>query len=175
MTAPALNPFGSLFVQRVTVGVGDMAASNNPQVVLTTYALGSCIGVIAYDPAAKAAGLLHFMLPESKISPEKARTQPAMFADSGLPLLLRALVGLKADPRRLRLFLAGGASVLNGADPFKIGERNIVAIRAWLSTQGLRPQAEELSGTINRTVGIEVATGAVTMKTPHGTSTLRLS
>lgn len=174
MTATAPHPLGSLFVQRVIVGVGDMAASNNPQVLITTYALGSCIGVVAYDPAAKAAGLLHLMLPDSKISPDKVRTQPAMFADTGLPLLLRALVGLKAEPRRLRIFLAGGASVLNGADPFKIGERNIIAVRALLAAQGLRAHAEDVAGTVNRTVSIEVSTGAVTMKTPLGTSGLKL-
>ena len=40
----------SLFAQRVVVGVGDLAVSNNNSTVLSTYALGSCICVIAYDP-----------------------------------------------------------------------------------------------------------------------------
>ena len=42
---------GALFAQRVVIGVGDMAVSNNSIVTLSTYALGSCVGVIAYDPA----------------------------------------------------------------------------------------------------------------------------
>src|SRR4051812_4147671 len=114
----------SLFAQRVVVGVGDVGVSNNVAITLSTYALGSCVAVVAYDPVTKAGGLLHMMLPESQISPEKAAAQPAMFADTGLPLLFRSLVGVKADRGRLRIFLAGGASVLTGNDSFKIGERN---------------------------------------------------
>ena len=120
MASPSI---ASLFSQRVVVGVGDMAVSNNAQMVLSTYALGSCVGVIAYDPTIKVGGLLHLLLPDSSISPQKAALQPAMFADTGLPLLFNALFGLKAHPSRLRLFVCGGASVLSGQDPFRIGDR----------------------------------------------------
>src|SRR5882757_10055279 len=109
MASPSI---ASLFVQRVVVGVGDLGASNNAMLTLSTYALGSCVAVVAYDPDSKASGLLHLMLPDSTISPNKAITQPAMFADTGLPLLFRALDGLKADRARLQLFVTGGASVL---------------------------------------------------------------
>lgn len=156
----------SLFAQRVVIGVGDMAASNNTQVVLSTYALGSCIGVVAYDPGVKAAGILHLMLPESAISPEKAARQPAMFADTGLPSFFKALAGLKADRSRLRLFVAGGASVIGGTDPFKIGERNSRVTLAYLSSNGYNVRRTEVGGNINRTLHIEVSTGTVSMKTP---------
>ena len=42
-----------------------------PEDVLITYALGSCVGVAIYDPVARVGGLLHYMLPESAIDPEK--------------------------------------------------------------------------------------------------------
>jgi len=42
------------------------------------------VAVVAYDPVSKASGLLHIMLPDSAISPDKSITQPAMFADTGL-------------------------------------------------------------------------------------------
>src|SRR5262245_21560651 len=109
----------SLFAQRVVVGVGEMGVSNNSSITLSTYALGSCVAVIIYDPVVKAGGLLHMMLPDSKISPDKAIAQPAMFADTGLPLLFKAVIGMKADPSRMRLFVAGGASVLCTAGTFK--------------------------------------------------------
>jgi len=56
---------------RTVVGVADVAVSSNPEDTLITYSLGSCIGVVIYDPAAKVAGLLHYMLPESTVDPEK--------------------------------------------------------------------------------------------------------
>src|SRR5450755_4486220 len=122
----------AIFAQRVVIGVGDVAVSNNPQVTLSTYALGSCVGVVVYDPVMKVGGLLHLMLPDSSISPDKALTQPAMFANTGLPLLFRSLLGLKAERGRLRLFVCGGASVLSGHDTFKIGERNVRATLDYL-------------------------------------------
>src|SRR4051812_12340296 len=159
---------GSLFVQRVVVGVGDLGASNNSMLTLSTYALGSCVAVVAYDPVSKASGILHLMLPESTISPDKAATQPAMFADTGLPLFFRALDGLKGDRSRLRLFVDGGASVLCDSGVFKISERNGKATLAWLSANGLNIRASAVGGSINRTVHIEVATGNIELKTPAG-------
>jgi len=156
----------SLFAQRVVIGVGDMAVSNNSQVVLSTYALGSCIGVIAYDPVVKAAGILHLMLPESSISPDKAARQPAMFADTGLPAFFKALTGLRAERSRLRLFVAGGASVIAGTDPFRIGERNSRVTLNYLSQQGYVVRRTEVGGNINRTIHLEVASGQVSLKAP---------
>ena len=170
--APSL---ASLFAQRVVVGVGDMGVSNNVAITLSTYALGSCIAVAVYDPIARAGGLLHMMLPESSLSPDKALSQPAMFADTGLPLLFRALFGIKAERGRLRLFIAGGASVLTGNDNFKIGERNIRATQNWLSQQGYGVRGSAVGGTISRTVHLDIGPGAISLKTPLATEAFSLA
>jgi len=164
----------ALFAQRVVVGVGDLAVSNNVQVTLSTYALGSCVGVIAYDPVVQAGGILHIMLPDSLISPDKARKQPAMFADTGLPFFFRSLVGMKVERRRVRVFLAGGASVLNGTDPFKIGERNAAAVKKILNVYQIPVCGEDLGGNVNRTVHLELATAMLTLKTPDRTEQYNL-
>jgi chemotaxis protein CheD len=161
--APSIS---ALFSQRVVIGVGDMAVSNNDMVTLSTYALGSCVGVIAYDPSTHAGGILHLMLPDSTISPDKAQKQPAMFADTGLPLLFKALLGVRAEKARMRIFLTGGASVLNGADPFKIGERNSIAVQKFLKTNGYNIVGQDVGGNINRTVHVAIASGLVTLKMP---------
>ncbi|MGA1225092.1 MAG: chemotaxis protein CheD, partial [Phycisphaerales bacterium] len=57
---------------KVVVGVADLAVVKDASKSIITYALGSCIGVTLYDPVAKVAGMLHFMLPESAVSAEKA-------------------------------------------------------------------------------------------------------
>lgn len=158
----------ALFSQRVVVGVGDMSVSNNPSITLSTYALGSCVGIAAYDPVMKVGGLLHLMLPESSISPAKAVAQPAMFADTGLPLLFRSMLGLKADRSRLQLVMAGGASVLTATDNFKIGERNIRAVKDWLAKNGFYPRHMSIAGTTNRTLHLNVGEGSIKMKCPLG-------
>lgn len=168
----------SIFAQRLVVGVGDMSVSNNVAITLSTYALGSCIGVIVYDPVVRAGGLLHLMLPDSTLSREKAAAQPAMFADTGLPLLFQAMASLRAERARMRVFVAGGANVLgSGAntDSFKIGERNIKATAAYLAQHGYRVARSSVSGFVNRTVHLEIGTGAIKMKTPEANEEFSLA
>ncbi|HEY0967468.1 MAG TPA: chemotaxis protein CheD [Opitutaceae bacterium] len=165
----------SLFTQRVIIGVGDLAVSNNPQVTLSTYALGSCVGLVVYDPVVKTGGILHLMLPDSTISPEKAVAQPAMFADTGLPLFFKSLAGMKGERSRMRMFVAGGAAVLSGADTFKIGDRNLAAVKRFLVTGGGTVTGHDTGGTINRTVHLDVATGMMSLKTPAKTEQYSLA
>jgi chemotaxis protein CheD len=172
MGSPGVPNF---FVQRVVVDVGDMAVSNNLQTVLSTYALGSCIGVVAYDPVTRAGGILHLMLPDSTISPAKALAQPAMFADTGLPRFFSMLAGIRADRNRLRLFVAGGAKVIAGPDQFKIGERNIKATLDYLKRIGYAVQLADIGGNFNRTVHLEIATGEIILKTPIAESKLAIA
>jgi chemotaxis protein CheD len=157
----------SIFAQRVIVGVGDLGISNNCSITISTFALGSCVGVAAYDPGTRVGGLLHLMLPDSQLSPDKAAAQPAMFANTGLPLLFRSLLGLRAERTRLRIFVAGGANVLGvGNDSFRIGERNIAATAAFLKANGYRVVGDNVGGTVNRTLHLEIATGEIRLKTP---------
>ena len=92
----------------VVVGMADGRVSGDPGQVLATYALGSCIALALHDPAARVGGMLHFMLPDSAIDPEKARRNPWMFADTGIPLLFRQAYEMGADKRRLVVRAAGG-------------------------------------------------------------------
>lgn len=170
--SPSIN---ALFAQRVVVGVGDLAVSNNAQMILSTYALGSCIGVVAYDPPRKIAGLLHFMLPDSSIATDKAAKQPAMFADTGLTQFFKLLGGLKADRGALRLFVAGGASVISGQDNFRIGERNTKSALNFLSLHGFRVHHLDTGGIHNRTLHLEVATGNVTVRKPSSQEQVALA
>lgn len=164
----------SLFIQRVVVGVGDMAASNNVSTTLSTYALGSCIGVIAYDSGVRCGGILHLMLPEASVSPQKALTQPAMFADTGLPLFFKALMGLKAERSRLKLLVAGGASVIAGQDPFKIGERNTRFTMDFIAQNRLNVVKADTGGAVNRTVHLDLSTGNVNIISPTGKTNVSL-
>jgi len=91
------------------VGVADMKVSNRQTESIITYALGSCIGLIIYDPVVRVGGILHFMLPESSIDKEKASARPYMFADSGIPRLFKSAYKLGAVKQRMKVYVAGGA------------------------------------------------------------------
>lgn len=164
----------SIFTQRIVVGVAEFAVANQAQVTISTYALGSCVGLVAYDASVKAGGLLHLMLPEASLSPDKASAQPAMFADTGIPALFNALAGVRAQRSRTKLYMAGGASVLSGPDSFKIGERNIIAVKKMLAVYGCTLVGSEVGGTVNRTLHLDVATGMLTIKLPDRVMTVPL-
>ena len=66
----------------VVVGVADLAIARESQGQLITYALGSCIGLSAYDPVAKVGGLLHYMLPQPAEQSDPKTLKPFMFAST---------------------------------------------------------------------------------------------
>lgn len=163
-----------IFTQKIVVSVGDLAVSNNPAVTLSTYALGSCIGLIAYEPELKVGGLLHFMLPDSTISPEKAAKQPAMFADTGIDSMLQSLEGLRARPEKLRFYYAGGASVITQTEVFDIGTRNQKAITEIAQARGLRVIGRDIGGVNNRTLHFNLEDGTLRIKMPNSDTTLKI-
>jgi len=149
----------------MVVGVGGLVVSNNQNVILTTYSLGSCLGITIYDPVCRAGGLLHAMLPDSAINPAKASDQPAMFVDSGVPALFRAAYELRAQKHRVQICVAGGAQFLDKTGYFNIGQRNYTCFTGLLREHGLNIRAEEVGGFVSRTVHLNLATGEVRLKT----------
>src|ERR1039457_430781 len=119
-------------MSNVVVGVADCQISKSRDQVLVTYALGSCIAVAIHDPVAGVGGL-HYMLPESAISPAKAGENPYMFADTGIPLLFRRAHEYGAEKRRLVVRVAGGAKVMDSKGIFNIGKQNYLALRKVIS------------------------------------------
>lgn len=151
----------------LVVGVGDCRHALNASDTLVTYALGSCIAVGIWDPATKVTGLLHFMLPKSLPEASSAGAEyPFRYADTGTPLLFRHAYELGADKRRLQVYLAGGASVVDDGGFFQVGKRNHVAIRNILWKAGLLVHGEDVGGTHSRTVRIDSASGRFVVSSP---------
>jgi chemotaxis protein CheD len=150
------------------VGIGDCKVSRDLSDVLITHALGSCIAVLLYDPVAKVAGLLHYMLPESGMDAGRSGHSPFLFADTGIPLLIQNACQLGAAKSRMVVMAAGGAQMLDPSGTFNIGQRNHQAMRKAFWKAGVIVQKEEIGGTSSRTVRIDVATGRVQLRTSGG-------
>ena len=149
---------------KYTVGVAEMAASATAGDQIVTHALGSCLGVIFYDPVVRAGGLAHLMLPLSRINPPKAVVWPCMFVDTGIPLLFEAVSRLGARRERIVVKVAGGAQALDRNGQFRIGQRNYAILRKLLWKNDLLIQSEDVGGANARTMTVDVATGQVTLK-----------
>ncbi len=147
------------------VGVSDYKVSHNSSETIITYALGSCLGIAAYDPTINVGGLLHVMLPLSKADPEKAARKPAMYVDTGFELLLKELYELGAQKRNLKITVAGGASMKpKGKDDyFQIGKRNITVFRKLLWKNKFMISSGDVGGNISRTMSLRIADGYITI------------
>jgi len=145
----------------VVVGIADMRVSDDSDVVLAAYSLGSCIGVAVWDPAVRVGGLLSFMLPDSKVAPEKAQQNPCMFADTGIPLLLDACEEKGAERKRMVVKLAGGTQPLDSEAFLDVGRRNLAVALEILEENGLSVDAKDVGGMLNLTLKLEVGTGKV--------------
>lgn len=148
----------------LVVGISDCKVSKDADSVLITYALGSCIAVVMHDAAAGVSGLLHYMLPDASLDPAKAAANPCMFADTGIAELLRRVLALGANKKKLSVRIAGGAQVVSGHELFQIGRRNSLAARKLLWKEGLLLAGEAVGGEVSRTVRIEVATGRTAIR-----------
>jgi chemotaxis protein CheD len=146
-----MSGFGSSGMQsgsakRVVVSVGEAEISSETDAIISTFALGSCVGVVAYDADAQVGGLLHIMLPDSKISPDRAQEQPLLFADTGIAKFIQLLEEKGADRANLKLLIAGGASVISTSDRFKIGDQNVNAVKELIAAENLEIVYEDLGG-----------------------------
>jgi chemotaxis protein CheD len=146
------------------VGVADYTVSDSPNETIITYSLGSCIAVVLYDPVARVGGMLHYMLPHSNVDSEKAKLKPAMFADTGIPLLFKSSYRLGAQKRHTIVKVAGGAQILDEDGIFNIGKRNYLAMRKIFWRNNVLIQAEHVGGNAHRTVRLEMSTGKVHLK-----------
>ncbi len=146
------------------IGVADMAISNKADETLITYSLGSCIAVVIYDPVVRVGGMLHLMLPEASMDMEKAKIKPAMFADSGIPVLFKQSYQLGANKRNAIVKIAGGSQIMDENGVFNIGKRNHLSVRKVFWKNNVVIAAEHIGGNVNRTVRLEIATGRVWVK-----------
>jgi chemotaxis protein CheD len=150
----------------LVVGVADMVVSNDAGAELVTYSLGSCLGITVYDPVKKVGGLLHIMLPDSKINAVKAVQVPFMFVDTGVPRLFQAVYNLGGDRGRLAVKVAGGAQLLDEQGVFNIGHRNYESLKGLMARNGMSVHAYDVGGLSSRTLRLDLTTGNVTIKTP---------
>lgn len=147
------------------VGMADMKVCLPPN-KLTTLGLGSCVGIILYDPVSKASGLAHIMLPDStKI---KNNGNLAKFADTAIDQMIKDLTNIGARRNRLVSKIAGGAQMFSfnsTNDLMKVGERNIIASKAKLNELSIPILAEDTGENYGRTIEFDPVTGNLLIKT----------
>lgn len=157
-------------MQMITkVGMAAMDITEDPGII-TTLGLGSCVGIILYDPVKKVAGLVHIMLPSSKHI--KNNGNKAKFADTGIQLLLDKMIERGCNKSRITAKIAGGSQMFSfqsNNDLMKIGERNVIATKETLKMLNIPIIAEDTGGNYGRTIEFYTSNGKLLIKTiGHG-------
>ncbi|MBE5965666.1 MAG: chemotaxis protein CheD [Lachnospiraceae bacterium] len=150
--------------EMIKVGMADLNVCVSPDAI-TTLGLGSCVGIVLYDPVTKIAGLVHVMLPDStKILNNENK---AKFADTGIEALIKRMTGIGAKRSALIAKIAGGAQMFafsNNSDMMRIGERNVVATKQKLKELGIMIRAEDTGANYGRTIEFYPETGELYIK-----------
>ena len=148
------------------VGMADLVSVRHPA-TLVTLGLGSCIGLVIFDPSTKVAAMAHIMLPDSRDAKEVPK--PGKFADTAVPLLLEHLKNLWAVKGQLKAKMAGGAQMFNipGKDNslLAVGSRNVEATTAMLAKHGVPLVASDVGGNKGRSVEFNTETWKLLVKT----------
>jgi len=148
----------------IKVGMADLNVYVSPNAI-TTLGLGSCVGIVLYDPVKKISGMVHIMLPDStKIL---NNSNKAKFADTGIDVLIQTMIKIGADRRTLIAKIAGGAQMFafsNNSDMMRIGERNVEATKCKLLDLGICLKAEDTGANYGRTIEFYPENGELLIK-----------
>lgn len=148
----------------IRVGMADMNMCKAPDMI-TTLGLGSCVGIVLYEPTKKLAGLVHIMLPDStKI---RQNENLAKFANTGIESLIDNLVKNGASRSNLVAKIAGGAQMFafkSNNDLLRVGERNVEATKIQLKMHGIRILAEDTGNSYGRTIEFYPESGELLIK-----------
>ena len=153
----------------IKVGMADLNIAKYPD-RLMTLGLGSCIGIVLYDPAVKVGGMAHIMLPDS--TQIKNNSNVAKFADTAVDVLIKKMTNIGASKSRLVAKIAGGAQMFDfkqTSDVMRVGYRNDIASREVLEKLRIPLLAHDTGENYGRTIELHTDTGMLAVRTiNHG-------
>ena len=145
----------------VSVGIADFQVVSSPDILRTI--LGSCVGICCYDIEERIAGLAHIMLPKRN----SESTNDKKYADSAIPMLLKAMEDAGARKECIIAKIAGGAAMFKIGDHrliSEIGRNNINKVREVLSDLNIEIVAEDTGGDYGRTIDFFSEDGKLKVK-----------
>lgn len=150
-------------MDRIVVGIAEgKIAVNGAELI--SYALGSCVGICLFDRKSKIAGMAHIILPEKAAA--VSRGNAYKFADEGLRELLRDMAAAGAVRKDISAKIAGGAKMFEtGSREWDIGLKNVTAVKAALTEEGIALLAEDTGKNYGRTILFSSENGSLTIST----------
>lgn len=149
----------------VKVGMAQYKVASAPA-RMVTLALGSCVGIVLYDPVARVGALAHVMHPRRERV--KNNVNRAKFADAVVDLMLGRMVKKGAERARVQGKIFGGARmfahVQGSRGMFQIGAENVAVAKSELAARGILIVAESTGGEKGRMLVFDVCDGSVRVR-----------
>lgn len=150
---------------KLVVDIADLKVSGNPEDTIITYALGSCLGLVVFDPRLKVGGILHAMLPEGDDKRTESDFNPFKYVDTGVPLLFKSCYKHGATKRSLHVYAFGCSNMIKSTNAFlNIGDRNYAALNKILWKNNVMIDKEDIGGNKSRTIELILSEGIVHLK-----------
>lgn len=153
----------------IRVGIADMKIVQAPNKI-RTLGLGSCVGVVIYDPNKKMAGMAHIMLPDSSLAKGDKAMNEAKFADTAIKALTKELIILGANRSNLKAKISGGAQMFQFTsqnEQMRIGPRNVEAVKKELQKLNIQLIGEDTGGNSGRTIEFNPESFALQINTVY--------
>jgi chemotaxis protein CheD len=142
---------------------------------MMTMALGSCLGIVLFDPIRGIGALAHVMHPRR--ARLKNKGSKAKFVDSAIAVMIDRMVARGARASRIVAKLFGGARMFEPKagvpGVIQIGDENIAAAREELRKRRIPVVAEAVGGTKGRTIIFDVCDGSVVVRDALGNEEIR--
>lgn len=148
----------------INVGIAEIQVARSPGILRTT--LGSCIGIVLYQPDLRIGAISHIMLATDPIGRDKAKN-PGKYGETALPILISQFEAEGAKPGTYSARIFGGASMFkNITSNFlqNIGENNISIVREILTQKKIPILVEDVGGHDGRTISLFLEDGRILLK-----------
>lgn len=148
----------------INVGIADLKVGKSPEILRTT--LGSCIGIVLYNPDKQVGAISHIMLAKDPTGKDLEKN-PMKYGESALPLLVKMMEELGSPLGTFSARIFGGASMFKGINSSflqNIGEQNILIVREYLQNNNIPNLVEDVGGHDGRTISLYLDDGRVLLK-----------
>jgi len=153
----------------VSVGIGQLRVARSPSRLLCL-GLGSCVAIAIWDSSTKIGGMAHVMLPDQSFAPKRLDSPPAKFGNTAAKALTDEMRKAGANVYVSVAKIAGGANMFRSVCPNMkdIGLENSEAVKKALKQIHIRLIAEDVGGSLGRTVELDLDTGRLSVKNVRG-------
>ena len=142
-----------LLMKEIDVLTGEVKKGSAGSMI-TAHALGSCLGVVAYNIRTGEGGIAHVMLPGCC----RSGVRDIRYARDAIETLLEKLAPRGPTNENIRAALAGGANVLRRPGD-RIGRENIRSVREELERRGIEIIGESVGGANRRKIILDLSSG----------------